>query len=279
MHTYTAYQLFYGEIQEEGILWDAHISKDIPYMFWDKIGVDPDYRAATEIAEWMAAQVASDSDGCFAVKVAKAVLAEKAIQPEGELASGEVVTLPDGYYLLVSEDAQPILCLIGNRDLLTIREKSDLPTVKKEIGEVVFDGMVTYRKVADSGRGKRVPYRITGTLPTNYNAFETYTHHIWDQFEKGLVLDPGSLEVTIQDAEGTVLKDVMDDAEEIWFSDTELYVGFENLKKIYPSYRQGDVLVVEYDAFLKKGFSVGADPNVNEAWIEYSRSPVFFVCL
>ena len=51
--------------------------------------------------------------------------------------------------------------------------------------------------------------------------------------------------------------------------------GLENLKKIYLSYQQGDVLVVEYDAFLKKGFSVGADPNVNEAWIEYSRSPVF----
>ena len=275
VHTYTAYQLFYGEILEDEILWDVHISEDIPYAFWDRIGVDPEHRAPTEIAEWMAEQIKTDADGRFAVKVAKEVLAENTILPDGELISGEVITLPDGYYLLISADAQPILCLIGNSDILTIREKSDLPTVKKEIGEVEFDGTIAYRKVADSGLGKRIPYRIIGTLPSNYNAFETYTLHFWDQFEKGLAIDPGSLEVTIQDAEGTVLKDVMDDAEEIWFSDTELYVGFENLKEIYPSYRKGDVLVVEYDVFLKKGFSVGADPNRNEVWIEYTRSPIF----
>ena len=274
MHTYTAYQLFYGEIQEEGILWDAHVSEDIPYMFWDRIDVDPEHRAATEIAEWMAEQIKADADGRFAVKVAKAALAENAILPDGEVASWEVITLPDGYYLLVSADAQPILCLLEKGSILMVQEKSDLPTVKKEIGDVQLDGTVTFRKVADTGIDGIVPYQITGTLPSNYNAFETYIYRFRDQFEPGIKIVENSVEVTIQDTEGTILKEITDDVE-IRVTDSELYVGIEDLKVFYPSYREGDVLVVDYAVFLTEGFSVGADPNRNTAWIEYSRNPVF----
>ena len=274
VHTYTAYQLFYGEIQEEGILWDVHISEDIPYMFWDRINVDPEHRAATEIAEWMAEQIKADADGRFAVKVAKAVLAENAILPDGEVAPWEVVTLPDGYYLLVSADAQPILCLLEKGSILMIQEKSDYPTVKKEIGDLKLDGTVTFRKVADSGIDGIVPYQITGTLPSTYNAFETYIYRFRDQFESGIEIVENSVEVTIQDTEGTIVKEITDDVE-ILVTDSELYVGIGDLKVFYPSYREGDVLVVDYAGFLTEGFSVGADSNRNTAWIEYSRNPVF----
>ena len=274
VHTYTAYQLFYGEVQEDEMLWNVHLSEDIPYVFWDKLGVDPDHRAATEIAEWMAEQIKADADGRFAVQVAKAVLAESTILPDGEIIPWEEITLPDGYYILISPDAQPILCLLKNRELMMIQEKSDFPTVKKEIGDLLLDGTVIFRKVADTGIDGIVPYQITGTLPVNYNAFETYTYCFQDRFEKGIAIVTNSVEVMIEDTEGNIVKEITDEAE-IIVTDTELSVNFPDLKAVYPSYREGDALVVEYAAYLTEGFSVGADPNRNEVWIEYSRNPVF----
>ena len=272
-HIYAVYQLFSGSVIDEDILWDVQIAEDIPDTLWDRLGVDPKQRASTQIAKWLAEQIRSDTDGRFAVAVAKAVLEEKDVQPDAEAIAGEPILLPDGYYLFVSDDAQPVLALIGNGKTLAIREKSDLPTVKKEIGEVHTDGTVTYGKSADTGFGKVVPYRITGTIHSNYNAYESYAYCFRDHFDPGLTINPDSVIITVRDAEGKVKEDITKDAE-ITITEMELAAAFMDLKKAYSSYTDGDVLVLEYDAYLKEGCSIGSEPNRNEVWIEYTKSPV-----
>ena len=271
-HQYTAYQLLSGTALNEEILWDIHIAEDIPSSLWDMLQVDPAKRSSVEIAEWMAEHIRMDADGSFAIRVARAVLQESSIQPEATFTSDEAVSFPDGYYLIVSDDAQPMLLLIGKDKTLTIHEKSSVPTMYKEIGEVDAKGQVFFGKVADSGIGKKVPYRIYGTLPLNYNAYDQYYYCFHDQYETGLSIDLSSVSVKVLDPEGNVKEDITAGAS-IGLKDQLLTVEFPNLKEVYPLYSDREVLLVEYDAFLTEEATIGADSNDNDAWIEYTRSP------
>ena len=271
-HRYTAYQLLNGIVLGEDELWNIQIAEDIPKTFWDKLEVDPLQRSSVEVAEWLAESIRADADGGFAVRLARALLQEPSILPDADFASNETVTLPDGYYLIISDDAQPMILLIGKDKTVTLHEKSSVPTLRKEIGEVQEDGQVRFGKAADSGIGKRIPYRLYGTLPSNYNAFDAYYYCFFDQYEAGLQIDLSSVSVTLLDAEGQEKVDLTKGAD-IDLTDQLLTVAFPDLKTVYPRYAEADMLLVQYDAFLTKEAKIGADSNDNNAWIEYTRSP------
>ncbi|MBR2755050.1 MAG: S8 family serine peptidase [Lachnospiraceae bacterium] len=271
-HRYTAYQLLNGTLLGEDELWNIQIAEDIPMTFWDKLESDPLQRSSVEVAEWLAENIRNDADGAFAVRLARALMQEPSILPDADFASNETVTLPDGYYLIISDDAQPMILMVGKDKTVTLHEKSSVPTLRKEIGEVQADGQVCFGKEADSGIGKRIPYRLYGTLPSNYNAYETYYYCFCDQYEAGLQIDLSSVSVTLLDAEGQEKVDLTEGAD-IDLTDQLLTVAFPDLKTVYPRYTEADMLLVQYDAFLTKEASIGADSNDNDAWIEYTRSP------
>lgn len=271
-HSYTAYQLLSGTALEEDVLWNIQIAEDIPETFWDKLEVDPLQRSSVEIAGWLAENTRADMDGAFAVRLAREILQEPSILPDANFAADETVTLPDGYYLIVSDDAQPMILLVGKDGTVTLHEKSSVPSLRKEIGEVNMDGQILFGKAADSGMGKKIPYRLYGTLPSNYNAYDVYYYCFRDQYEAGLQIDLSSVSVTLLDAEGKEKADLTEGAE-INLTDQLLTVAFPNLKAIYPRCLDADTLLVQYDAFLTKEASIGADSNDNDAWVEYTRSP------
>ncbi len=271
-HGYTAYQLLSGTVLEGEVLWNIHIAEDIPKTFWDKLGIDPLQRSSVEIAQWLAEGIRADADGDFAVRLARAVLQEPSILPDAHFLTNETVILPDGYYLIVSDDAQPMVLLVGKDKTLTLHEKSSVPTLRKEIGEVQADGKILFGKAADSGMGKSIPYCLYGTLPSNYNAYDAYYYRFCDQYEAGIQIDLSSVSVTVLDAEGKEKADLTGDAD-IDLTDQLLTITFSDLKTVYPRCAEADILLVQYDAFLTKEASIGADSNDNDAWIEYTRSP------
>lgn len=272
IHTYNVYQLLSGTRLEDDILWDIHIAEDIPATLWDELEVDKHERAATDIAHWLADSIEKDTNGSFAVKVAKAVLAEEQIGMDATFSSGKEIELEDGYYLVTSDDAQPMLVLIGNGEKLTINEKSSVPKMEKEIGEVQIDDIVVYGDAADTGIGKVVPYRIIGTLPSNYDVYDEYAYEFHDVFDPCLVLQKDSVKVLIEDEEGKQKADITKYAD-IKISDTTLDVCFKNLKQGYLSYTEDDTVVVYYEVMITDNASIGTDSNDNYAWIEYTRSP------
>lgn len=271
-HHYTAYQLLAGTVLGKDLLWDIRISEDIHKSLWDELEVDPAHRSSVEIAEWMAENIRKDYDGTFAVRLARAVLKDPSIQPDAVFVSGETITLPDGYYLIVSDDAQPMVLMAGKENTVTLHEKSSVPTLRKEIGEVSADEQVHFGKAADTGFGKKVPYRLYGTLPSNYNAYDAYYYGFCDQHEAGVQIDPSSITVMMLDAEGAEKEDLTESAV-IGLNDHLLTVTFPDLKAVYPRYEDQDMMLVSYDAFLMKEASIGADSNDNDAWVEYTRSP------
>ena len=271
-HRFTAYQLLSGTALDEDLLWDIQIAKDIPNSFWDELEVDPLHRSSVEIAEWLAENIRSDSDGSFAVRIARAVLGETSIQADADFVSDEIIDFPDGFYLIISDDAQPMLLMVGLDKRVTLHEKSSIPTLQKEIGEVQTDGKIVYGKAADSGIGKKIPYRLYGTLPSNYNAYDSYYYCFHDQYEAGLWVDVSSVSVMLLDAEGKEKEDITANAV-IDLTEQVLTVQFPDLKAIYPHYEDQEMLLVQYDAYLTKAASIGTDSNDNAAWIEYTRSP------
>ena len=271
-HSYTAYQLLSGTHLGDDTLWDIHFADDIPESLWDTLGADPDERAATDIAHWLSESVDADTDGSFAVKVARAVLADESIKADAAFKAGEEITLDDGYYLVTSDDAQPMLVLIGNDETLTINEKSSVPTMDKEIGEVSPEGEAAWGDAADTGLGKIVPYRITGTLPSNYDAYDEYEYDFHDTYDACLVVQPDSVKVSVIDADGNEVSDITEKAD-IEISETGLDVYFRNLKEAYEAYTEGDEIRVDYEVLITDEAKVGSDSNDNYAWIEYTRSP------
>lgn len=271
-HRYTAYQLLSGTVLSEDELWDIRIAEDIPISFWEKLKVDPSHSSSVEVAEWLAENIQSDVDGSFAVRLARAVRKEPSIQPDADFAADETIVLPDGFYLIISDDAQPMILTIGQEKTITLNEKSSVPALRKEIGEVQTDGQILFGKAADSGMGKKIPYRLYGTLPSNYNAYDTYYYCFYDQQEEGLQVDVSSVSVLLLDSEGKKKEDITASAV-IDLKDHLLTIRFLDLKAIYPHYVDQDALLVQYEASLTKAATIGADSNDNAAWIEYTRSP------
>ncbi|MGI6072621.1 MAG: SpaA isopeptide-forming pilin-related protein [Lachnospiraceae bacterium] len=177
--------------------------------------------------------------------------------------------------------------------------KVAFPTLRKEIGEVGSDGNVNYGKEADSGFGKPVPYRLTGTFPSDYDEWKRYEYYFHDNYEEGLKINPSSVRVVIArlESEGggaggseesgseyagygfnqgrdvfEVISDITEDAD-IFHGEGILTVGFKNLKSVCPEYDFQNRIAVFYEAFITKKATAGKDSNDNCAFVEYSINP------
>lgn len=89
--------------------------------------------------------------------------------------------------------ATPVYASSGSDEV----EKIESPTVQKEIAEVGQNGALSWGDVADAQVGVEVPYRITGTLPSNWDDFDTYYYEFHDMLDPQLVIDASSVKITI----------------------------------------------------------------------------------
>ena len=76
-------------------------------------------------------------------------------------------------------------------------EKIATPTVEKQIAEVKPDGTLMWGDVADAEAGVEVPYRVVGTLPSNWDDFDTYHYEFSDALDPQLVIDLSSVKITL----------------------------------------------------------------------------------
>lgn len=116
-------------------------------------------------------------------------------------------TLPDtGYYLFAENAAEHtegdavseyMLAVVGEQDILL---KASVPTVDKTI----TDGENDSYKGDVEGVGKVVEFDLKGTLPKNFNDFDTYYYKFTDTLSKGLTFDPKSVVVTVKAKDGTI---------------------------------------------------------------------------
>ena len=158
-----------------------------------------------------------------------------------------------------------------------ILEKSDIPTLNMEVRE---DSSGDWGKAADSNREQALTYRLTGTLPENFDSFPMYHYRFDVAFPSGIELDTGggsgfsqSLKVKVGDREATVDGDELAAS----YEKGHLTIDFANLKsnrwKDY-NINKDTVITVSYVAHLNRDATVGVPGNACEAQLTYTGDPV-----
>ena len=186
------------------------------------------------------------------------------------------VELPAGYYLLVDtstpgqDDARNTALLQMTNQDITIERKYSVPSVDKSVQDT--DG--SWGESADWEIGSDVPFRLEGTLPTNYEDYEAYKYVFHDTLNSALKYN-GDVKVYVQngDAKTQILSGftVAPDAAATAGGGT-LTVTFGNLKMI-AGVSSTSKIIVEYTAELLSTAVIGGTGNKNEVYLEYANDP------
>ncbi len=206
---------------------------------------------------------------------------EKTILEEQKSADGKTTGyrasgLEPGYYvvtdgksMLVNNGSIPNLVLV-DADGTTITPKSAVPTVDKEI---VADN--EEKSAVTASIGDTVEFKLTGTLPYDYDAYSTYKYEFQDTLSTGL---------TYNDDVKVYVKNGEEDEVEIKgytvdkTSDTSINVTFTDLKSGVTAAADGGTvtidkdskIIVKYSATLNANAEIGTTGNTNKVKLEYS---------
>ena len=193
-----------------------------------------------------------------------------------------------GYYLFVTDDSSvsenesgtsPIWVPLGGSPQ-TVYEKTGIPTVDKFIME---DSTSSFGKAADANKDQDLSYKLVGTLPDNYQAFDKYHYCFTDTLSTGLDLtyaESGALidsvRVTLDPVAGSGM-DITDNSNvEISYDEQKrvLSVDISDLRKVSDAIDKDTVVTVEYQAHLNESAAIGAEGNQNGVVLEYTNNPV-----
>ena len=304
-HTYAAYQVFKGTQQESVEEGDGSITAlgDIDWgsgvnggELLDALktltvgGATP--FAGCESAAAVAAVLDGQTD--YTSDIAKA-FANAADKHRTETSTpipadkNATVNLEDGYYLFVDTQTAPdgvdaynpaLLQVTGQT--ITIKQKYSVPEVEKKVSDTEDGGL---GDAVDAGIGDSVYFTLAGTLPMNWEDYDSYKYIFHDTLSDGLQYN-GDVKVYLA-AKGT-------DGEPDLAGKTEIAKGadgytvnpdgasaagggtltvtFADLKKV-GGVTAESCIIVEYSATLTEAAVIGKPGNTNTVKLEYSNNP------
>lgn len=206
-HTYGAYQVLKGSVDPAnkqkltGIQWGEGVNSSA--LLTELAGIP--FKDIT--AKDSAAQFASKISGITAeeaTQLSKIITKHVTGTPKSFTKAGDAAPftytsekLAPGYYVVkdTNNDAaaltSPILQVVQD---VNVDSKSSVPTSDKEVQE---NSTQAYGETADYEIGQVVPFRLTGTMPSNIADFTTYKYGFKDTLSKGFDFNKESVKVTI----------------------------------------------------------------------------------
>ncbi|MCI8269048.1 MAG: LPXTG cell wall anchor domain-containing protein [Lachnospiraceae bacterium] len=308
-HTYTAYQIFKGEIS------GAEDNYKLANLQWGD-----NVNSETLLAALKAMLNSEFTDATDAVAVAE-VIAERykeaaaldqlaKIITEHITGDGTVLTKEDGndyasasvapgYYMIqdtVAENGNQhsiskyIVEVVGPTDLV---QKSKETTVEKKIQKITeikdnVTGEVTTNKdgvdLDEAGIGEPKEFTLTATLPEDYALYKSFYLNFRDTMQHMEFIGVDSVVVMRGDREIAAIAatDSEDKATDKYFvsyshDETEdtgsLSVLIKNLKKVSRDIQAGDKVIVTYQAKLTPQAVIAGDTNINKVVLDYSNNP------
>ncbi|WP_455257140.1 isopeptide-forming domain-containing fimbrial protein [Peptoniphilus asaccharolyticus] len=264
-HVFELYQIFKGEVSgTEGSLKLSNIQ-------WGN-GVNGPEGVASDKAETLKTETDAEN---FAKEIS-----DKLQNPtsSGKVKAGVTYkfdNLEAGYYLVkdteksqTGDNSSYTLYLLKVVGPVTAKTKLDVPTVEKHVKDINDSEDENYKdwsKTADHDIGDKVPFKLTGTLPSNFDKYETYKYVFHDEMSTGLTFDKDSVKVYV---DGTEIKTGFT----IATTTNGFTVTFEDLKNIN-SVKSTSKITVEYEATLNEQAVLGSTGNPNEVYLEYSNNP------
>lgn len=291
-HTYTAYQIFKGTYAN-GVLtsveWGSAIT-DNGAKLRTALQANTTLKAITEIADLTDTSTAADFADAFSkinsndsktsanteanilASVIEGVVDAKA---GVEATGGKFADVENGYYLITDSIAstttgdsisRSILKVEGNTDIAL---KQDAPTLEKKVIDVDdTEGTETgWQDSADMDIGDLVEFQLTGTLPADYAAYDSYYYKFTDNFTEGLELDDTTFKVMA----GT--KELTSSDYTVTTTENSFTLEIKNLKTANSTLTSTDKVVVTYKAKLTDKAKIGSEGNPNTAKLTYSNNP------
>ena len=288
-HSYTAYQILTGSQATSGgalgsTRWGSGINSE---EFLEALKADKTigsyFSSVTTSDQFVAAlgnKTNFPSDSANANIVAKIALANK--MGEGTALQSGDNDLASGYYLIVDSttaENQTVYnpAVLAITDNITIKDKTDVPTLEKKVKENAKASTETtygvgFNDVADYNIGDDVPFHLIGSVP-DMSQYDTYVYKFSDTLGAGFDA-PTSVKVYLSNDK------VLDDSDaEVTsnFTITSPLANFftvstDNLKAVSGA-EAGKYIIVDYTAKLNSSAQIGLPGNENEAKLTYSNKP------
>ena len=270
-HTYEVYQVFSGTLSTK------NNKKVLSDLKWGS-GVKADAYTVTAKAK---AETLTDetTERAFAKELVdqKKLSAAATKTVQSTTGTTEIAGLAAGYYLVKDTDSSLankhdsytayILQVVGDA---TTSVKSDVPSSEKKVKDIndSTDTETTgWQDAADWDIGDEVPFKIEGTLPSNYEKYTKYTLKFHDKQQAGLTFKHESVHVYIDNDEILTGFEVVENPDD---GDT-FDVVFANLKTT--SATNGSKVRVEYKSVLNGNANFGKPGNKNTMYMEFSNNP------
>lgn len=307
-HTYTAYQIFKGEISGTedsyklaNIQWGDDVESD---ALLQALKAMPELKfaaceSAAAVAEVIAKEYADTDKLDELAKIIAEHLKEEAtgevLNVSGNAASVEVAP---GYYMIedtVTENgnqnpiSKHIVEVVGPTSLT---QKSEETTVEKKIQKITEvkdnDGNVIAENkegvdLDEAGIGEPKTFTLTATLPNDYALYKSFYLNFKDTMEHmeflgvdSVVVMRGDTEVVkimAADKEGDAIGKYYATSETGKEDTVNLNVVIKNLKKVSEAIQAGDKVIVTYQAKLTPKAVIAGETNKNKVVLDYSNNP------
>ena len=283
-HIYEAYQIFDGDVSNAGTT-EAN-DKILSNIKWGE-GIDSSFTnlTAKKYAEILSGND-SNSDEIIAAtrELSKHLITSKAKTGEYDETTGKytinINSDKAGYYLVrdkketldgTTQDMGTgyIVKLVDN---ITVQPKKSFPTPTKVIDE--NNGV---KATANYAFGEEVPFKLTGSLPTNYDFFDNYKYTFHDTLDNGLEFNENSVEVYVGNTKIVSGYDIdttetADHTFAIIFNDTKSE-DIKDAEDKTVTITKDSVITIKYKAKVKNDAVRGLPGNENKMFIEYSNNP------
>lgn len=249
-HTYTAYQIFAGDLHEgvlSNIVWGSGVTEAGQTALGD----------AADKAESLATTADAEA---FAAAVAPylGTAAGSATVAAGET-SCAISCLEAGYYLVqttgvTEENGVYTYYIMKVVKDTTATIKADAPEIDKTVSD------------NDANIGDTVTFTLTATMPSDIQGYETYKVIFHDTLSAGLDFTEGTVKVMIGEKDVTASFTVTE-------TEGVLTVSCDDVLAEAVGATAGSEIVVAYDAVVDSDAVIGTEGNPNKVYLEYSNNP------
>lgn len=268
---YNIYQIFTGEYSQE----KATLSN----VKWGKNGSGTEGEAISkeELKELEDAySKTSDVEKLNAIKKFASIVEENAFIRGG---IDTEYNVPSGYYLVEgvvtysnNQQASTLYVVRVVDNQLKFTPKVDVPTVSKNIIEENEERVNNN----EASIGDNITYEITGTLPSNYDDYQSYYYVFSDNLSAGLTFND-DIKVEVIDEEGSsvdITNQIYTKGEKQEDGTTIITVGIQDVKKLSDVVVTKDsLIVVTYTAELNEQAVIAGEGNPNTVKLTYSNDP------
>ena len=313
-HKYAVYKVFGGDLKDDGttktlsnVVWGNGVNasdllealkKDSAFTK-DSSNVFANATKAADVAEILSQNYAGfDSAGAKAFAQDIGQHLGTATTTVDSSAGKTIVPLTDpGYYFVKDNSAVTghdattrfIVQVVGPAEVTV---KSSVPTVTKKVDDKndSTGAEETLKDSADYDIGDKVPYTITGTLPSTYADYNSYVYTFTDTMSKGLTYTASTdtqknykvmLYTSASDTTGTDVTNAFSEDVKAVSSEDEYNEGHKitwtcaDLKAndLTKTATKDSKFVVTYKATLNGNAKVGSAGNPNKVDLTYSNNP------